>query len=112
MGDITTAIFTTLNGDFIVSLAEYLTIDPNGFLHADTTNMYVGSFTQAVHITDTEVKAVGSAITFTGNLTGDVTSTGDVLMTQMISLKALIIYITQMQECRLNLVQQVVISSH
>jgi hypothetical protein len=49
-----------------------LTLDPAGHIHADTGNLYVGSFSQAVHITPTSIGAIGSALTFTGNLTGDV----------------------------------------
>ena len=71
MGDITgdTANFTTINGDLnasrIDSSGSNLTINPNGFLFAETDNMYVGSLTQATHITGTTIGAIGNPITIT-----------------------------------------------
>lgn len=60
-----------------------LTLDPAGHIHADTDNLYVGSFSQAVHITPSSIGQIGTTLdiygNFTGDLTGDVTGnvTGD-----------------------------------
>ena len=71
MGDITgdDAVFTTISGALstpgITAQATNLTIDPNGFLFVDTDNMYVGSLTQATHITGTTIGSVGTPVTIT-----------------------------------------------
>ena len=82
MGDITgdDAIFdnvrSVIETDNINAIGSNITMDLSGYLHVDTDEMYVGSFTQAVKITDTGITNLGStALTFTGNLTGDVTGT-------------------------------------
>ena len=82
MGDITgdDAIFdnvrSVIETDNINAIGSNITMDLSGYLHVDTDEVYVGSFTQAVKITDTGITNLGStALTFTGNLTGDVTGT-------------------------------------
>ena len=77
-----TANFDTVNADLnaarIDSSGTNLTIDPNGFLHIDDTNVYVGSFTQAAHITDTEIKSIGNPLTITS---GDIIPAANVTYT-------------------------------
>ena len=71
MGNITgdDAVFTNISGALsttgITAQGTNLTIDPNGFLFVDTDNMYVGSLTQATHITGTTIGSVGTPVTIT-----------------------------------------------
>ena len=60
--------------------ANNITLDAGGYVFADTDNMYVGSFSQAAHITPLSIGSIGNALDITGNFTGDVTGdlTGDV----------------------------------
>ena len=52
---------TNING----AVSQNLTLSPDGFLFADTANMYVGSLTQATHITGTTIGAVGTPVNIT-----------------------------------------------
>lgn len=82
-GTITDLTAITADSSFTLTVTNSgnLTLTPDGYIHADSDNMYVGSFSQAVHVTPTTIATLGATpLTVTGNLTGDVTGnlTGDV----------------------------------
>ena len=81
-GTITDLTSITADTSFTLTTttAGNITLDSAGYIHTDTDNLYVGSFSQAVHITPSSIGAIGSTIAITGDLTGNVTGdlTGNV----------------------------------
>ena len=56
-----------------VGASYNITLDASGYIHADTANLYVGSLTQAAHITGTSIGQIGTNLDIYGNFIGDVT---------------------------------------
>lgn len=74
-GSITGLSSVTANGSFTLTATgtDNITLDAGGYVFADTANFYVGSTTQAAHITGTSIGQIGTNLDIYGNFTGDVT---------------------------------------
>jgi hypothetical protein len=77
-GSITDLTGISADSTFNLSSTANIELDATGYIHADTDNLYVGSLSQAVHITPTNIGGIGTlpiitASSITGPLTGNVT---------------------------------------
>jgi hypothetical protein len=77
-GSITDLAGISADSTFNLSSTANIELDATGYIHADTDNLYVGSLSQAVHITPTNIGGIGTlpiitASSITGPLTGNVT---------------------------------------
>lgn len=77
-GTITDLTGISADSTFNLSSTANIELDATGYIHADTDNLYVGSLSQAVHITPTNIGGIGTlpiitASSITGPLTGNVT---------------------------------------
>lgn len=77
-GTITDLTGITADSTFNLSSTANIELDATGYIHANTDNLYVGSLSQAVHITPTNIGGIGTlpiitASSITGPLTGNVT---------------------------------------
>lgn len=81
-GSITDLTAISADSSFTLSSTDNITLnadsggdDSTGYVFADTNNFYVGSFTQAAHITGSSIGSIGNALDITAD---DLTVTGTV----------------------------------
>lgn len=67
------AITSDTSFTLTTTASNNITLDSAGYVFADTTDLYVGSFSQAVHITPTSIGQIGTTLDIYGNFIGDLT---------------------------------------